>query len=189
MTMPFERVVWIVLDSVGIGAMPDAGAYGDAGSDTLGNVARKRKLELPNLAVSVSPISSCLAGLPRAEHPAGAYGKCRLASPGKDTTTGHWEMAGIILEQAISSLPARLSARCDRRIREKNRPQDPRQQSPLPAPRSSRNSARSTCEPARRSSIHPPTASSRLPRTRRIIPVPELYRICEIAREISARTQ
>jgi len=44
MTMPFERVVWMVLDSVGIGAMPDAGAYGDQGSDTLGNVARKRTL-------------------------------------------------------------------------------------------------------------------------------------------------
>jgi phosphopentomutase len=102
---PFDRVIWIVLDSVGIGAMPDAAAYGDQGSDTLGNIARQHKLELPNLRrlglANIKP----LAGLPPSEHPAGAYGKCTLASPGKDTTTGHWEMAGILLDKPFPVYP------------------------------------------------------------------------------------
>ncbi len=95
----FDRIVWIVLDSVGIGAMPDAAEYGDLGSNTLGNIARRRQLRLPNLArlglANITP----LAGLSASGHSAGAYGRCMLASPGKDTTTGHWEMAGIILDQ------------------------------------------------------------------------------------------
>ncbi len=104
-TRPFDRVVWIVLDSVGIGAMPDAGSYGDEGSDTLGNIARRHKLELPNLRrIGLGNIKP-LAGVPPAENPAGAYGKCRLASPGKDTTTGHWEMAGIILKKPFPTYP------------------------------------------------------------------------------------
>jgi phosphopentomutase len=96
---PFRRVIWIVLDSVGIGAMPDAARYGDVGSDTLGNLARRRRLLLPNLSRLGLPNIKPLAGLAPADRPAGSYGKCALASPGKDTTTGHWEMAGIILEQ------------------------------------------------------------------------------------------
>jgi phosphopentomutase len=102
---PFQRVIWIVLDSVGIGAMPDAAAYGDAGSNTLGNIAKKRCLHLPNLCrLGLANIKS-LAGLGRAEPPAAAYGKCTLASPGKDTTTGHWEMAGIILQKPFPVYP------------------------------------------------------------------------------------
>jgi phosphopentomutase len=101
----FERVIWIVLDSVGIGAMPDAGQYGDEGSDTLGNICNRRKLELPNLSRMGLTRIKPLAGLPSVDHPAGAYGKCRLASPGKDTTTGHWEMAGIILERPFPLFP------------------------------------------------------------------------------------
>ena len=101
----FERVIWLVLDSVGIGAMPDARAYGDEGSDTLGNIALRCKLELPNLCrlglANIKP----LAGLARVEKAAGAYGKCALASPGKDTTTGHWEMAGILLEKPFPLYP------------------------------------------------------------------------------------
>lgn len=102
---PFKRVVWIVLDSVGIGAMPDAAKYGDEGSDTLGNIVKRRKLELPNLCRIGLANIKCMAGLTRAENPAGAFGKCRLASPGKDTTTGHWEMAGIILEKPFPVYP------------------------------------------------------------------------------------
>jgi phosphopentomutase len=101
----FDRVIWIVLDSVGIGAMPDAGEYGDEGSDTLGNICNRRKLELPNLSRMGLTRIKPLAGLPSVDHPAGAYGKCRLASPGKDTTTGHWEMAGIILEKPFPLFP------------------------------------------------------------------------------------
>src|ERR1700722_4152310 len=93
----FQRVIWIVLDSVGIGEMPDAAAYGDAGSDTLGNIARRRRLELPNLVkLGLANIKS-LAGLSAVSDPLASYGRCALASPGKDTTTGHWEMVGIHL--------------------------------------------------------------------------------------------
>src|SRR5216683_2571663 len=95
----FRRVIWIVLDSVGIGAMPDAADYGDAGSDTLGNIARVRALRLPNLCQLGLANIKPLAGLEPAQSPAAAFGRCALASPGKDTTTGHWEMVGIHLEK------------------------------------------------------------------------------------------
>src|ERR1700722_11477812 len=101
----FGRVIWIVLDSVGIGEMPDAGAYGDRGSDTLGNIAKQRALHLPNLRrwglANIKP----LTGLAPADQPAAAFGRCALASPGKDTTTGHWEMAGIHLEKPFPLFP------------------------------------------------------------------------------------
>jgi phosphopentomutase len=101
----FQRIVWIVLDSVGIGAMPDAKAYGDEGSDTIGNIARRRHMDLPNLCRMGLANIKCIAGLSRPQHPAGAYGKCTLASPGKDTTTGHWEMVGVILDKPFPVYP------------------------------------------------------------------------------------
>jgi phosphopentomutase len=101
----FSRVIWIVLDSVGIGEMPDADKYGDRGSDTLGNIARQRTLHLPNLCrlglANIKP----LTGLAPDPAPIGDFGKCALASPGKDTTTGHWEMAGIHLEKPFPLFP------------------------------------------------------------------------------------
>ena len=103
--MSFRRIIWIVLDSVGIGEMPDAAKYGDVGSDTLGNIARQRPLHLPNFCdlglANIKP----LTGLAPAAEPAGAYGRCALASPGKDTTTGHWEMAGIHLVKPFPVFP------------------------------------------------------------------------------------
>ncbi len=103
--MAFGRVIWIVLDSVGIGEMPDAAAYGDKGSDTLGNIALQRHLNLPNLCrlglANIRPFT----GLAAVAEPAGAFGRCALASPGKDTTTGHWEMAGIHLEKPFPLFP------------------------------------------------------------------------------------
>src|ERR1700680_1078490 len=103
--MGFGRVIWIVLDSVGIGEMPDAEAYGDRGSDTLGNIARQRQLHLPNLCELGLANIRPLTGLAAASHPAGAFGRCALASPGKDTTTGHWEMAGIHLAKPFPLYP------------------------------------------------------------------------------------
>ena len=95
----------MVLDSAGIGEMPDAAAWGDAGADTLGNILRSRKVELPNLqALGLGNIRP-LDGLPPVADPAGSFGKCTLRSNGKDTTTGHWEMAGIILEKAFPTYP------------------------------------------------------------------------------------
>lgn len=103
-------MIWVVLDSAGIGEMPDAEAYGDKGSDTLGNMARElaargKPLNLPNLCrlglASIKP----LAGLAPDPSPIGSYGKAALASPGKDTTTGHWEMTGIHLEKPFPLFP------------------------------------------------------------------------------------
>ena len=102
----FQRVIWIVLDSVGIGAMPDAAAFHDpAGADTLGNIARLRGLALPNLAKLGLGNIKPLAGIAPATSPEGAYGRCALASPGKDTTTGHWEMVGIHLDRPFPLYP------------------------------------------------------------------------------------
>jgi phosphopentomutase len=100
-----RRAAIIVLDGVGIGAAPDAAQYGDAGSDTLGHIAQSRKLHLNNLCRlglgNIRPFDR----LPPDAAPIGAYGKCSLASPGKDTTTGHWEMAGIHLAKPFPVYP------------------------------------------------------------------------------------
>jgi phosphopentomutase len=101
----FERVIWIVLDSVGIGELPDAADYGDVGRDTLGHVARSRPLGLTNLVrlglANIKPLDH----LSPPAHPIGNFGKGTTVSPGKDTTTGHWEMAGIWLDQAFPVYP------------------------------------------------------------------------------------
>src|SRR5215510_3083940 len=97
----FRRVIWIVLDSVGIGALPDAGDYGDVGRTTLGHVAESRPLSIPTLVSLGLANIAPLAHLPPAVRPLGAYGRAATHSPGKDTTTGHWEMAGIWLDQAF----------------------------------------------------------------------------------------
>jgi phosphopentomutase len=93
------------MDSVGVGEMPDAAAYGDAGSDTLGNIVRQRGLHVPNLCAMGLGNLKPVDGLPRAAHPSGSYGRCTLASPGKDTTTGHWEMVGIHLDRPFPLFP------------------------------------------------------------------------------------
>jgi len=101
----FERIVWIVLDSVGIGALPDAAEYGDVGRNTLGHIAESRLLTLPNLVKLGLANIAPLAHLAPASSPLAAYGKGATHSPGKDTTTGHWEMAGVWLDQAFPVYP------------------------------------------------------------------------------------
>ncbi|HTK26951.1 MAG TPA: phosphopentomutase [Pyrinomonadaceae bacterium] len=105
MTAKFRRVCLMVLDSAGIGEMPDAAAWGDAGADTLGHILDSRKVDLPNLQKLGLGNIRPLAHLPAIENPIGSYGKCTLKSNGKDTTTGHWEMAGIVLEKAFPTFP------------------------------------------------------------------------------------
>lgn len=101
----FERVIWIVLDSVGIGPLPDAAEYGDVGRNTLGHIAESRPLQIPTLVqMGLSNIAP-LKHLTPPANPAAAFGKGATHSPGKDTTTGHWEMAGIWLDQAFPVYP------------------------------------------------------------------------------------
>jgi len=95
----------MVLDSAGIGEMPDAASWGDAGSDTLGHILASRKVNLPNLQRLGLGNIRPLENLPAVDNPLGNYGKCTLKSNGKDTTTGHWEMAGIILKKAFPTFP------------------------------------------------------------------------------------
>ncbi|MBE0593376.1 MAG: phosphopentomutase [Gemmatimonadales bacterium] len=99
------RVALIVLDGVGIGAAPDAAAFGDEGSDTLGNVARAvGGLDLPNLARLGLGCCRPLEGVVCAD-PQAAHGVALPRSPGKDSTTGHWELCGLVLERAFPTFP------------------------------------------------------------------------------------
>jgi phosphopentomutase len=103
--MAFDRVILIVLDSVGIGEMPDAAAFGDAGSDTLGHLCAYRSLRIPNLEKLGLGCIRRLEHIQAVADPNAAFGKMALASKGKDTTAGHWELAGIVLEKAFPTYP------------------------------------------------------------------------------------
>src|SRR5579885_338417 len=101
----FNRITLIVLDSLGMGEMPDAAAWGDAGADTLGHICESRAVALPNLQSWGLGNIRHLSGVAPVEEPRASFGRCALRSNGKDTTTGHWEMAGIILERAFPTYP------------------------------------------------------------------------------------
>jgi phosphopentomutase len=113
---PFTRAIVIVLDSVGIGELPDAGVYGDQGSNTLRNIARRIPLKLPTLrglgldrlvdiGAPVGPGGDTGTPLQLA-----AIGRMAEASPGKDSVTGHWEMMGIVLDRPFPVYPHGFSA-------------------------------------------------------------------------------
>jgi len=103
-----RQLVLIVLDSAGVGAMPDAARYQDEGANTILNIARKRGyLNLPNLSrLGFGYIlHDFVQGIGRDETPLGSYGIMNEKSPGKDTTTGHWELSGIILKEPFATFP------------------------------------------------------------------------------------
>ena len=102
---PFKRIVVLVLDGLGVGAMPDAAEFGDAGSDTLGHVAASRPLSIPRMQELGIGCITPLPAIPPARHPQGCFGKMTLASRGKDTTSGHWEMMGLVLETPFPTFP------------------------------------------------------------------------------------
>ena len=179
----FRRVILIVLDSVGIGEMPDAAAFGDAGRDTLGHVAASRPLKIPTLVrlglANIRPLKN----LDPPARPAGAYGKAAIASPGKDTTTGHWEMAGLYLEHPFPTyphgFPRELIEEYERRIGRKvlgNKPA------------SGTEIIKELGEEHLRtgSPIVYTSADSvfQVAAHEEVIPIEELYRICQIAREM-----
>lgn len=102
----WQRVVLIVLDGVGVGALPDADLYGDADADTLGHVAAAcGGLQLPHLQRLGLGNIRPLAGVAPASAPAAAFGRMRERSAGKDTTTGHWELAGLIQTEPFPTFP------------------------------------------------------------------------------------
>lgn len=102
-TLP-DRVILIVLDGLGVGELPDAAVYGDQGSNTVGNVARAVPLRVPGLrSLGFDRITDI--GGPPSGQPAGAYGRMAERSPGKDSVTGHWELAGLVLDRPFPTFP------------------------------------------------------------------------------------
>jgi phosphopentomutase len=115
-----DRAILIVLDSVGCGELPDARTYGDVGSDTLGNIAKRVPLSVPNLRrLGLGRVASITRGEPEPQ-PLGAFGRMAEASPGKDSVTGHWELMGLVLERPFpifpSGFPRELIDQFERRI-------------------------------------------------------------------------
>jgi len=179
----FERIVWIVLDSVGIGELPDAADYGDVGRDTLGHVARSRPLQLPNLVrlgiANIKPLDH----LAPPDHPAGGYGKGVTRSPGKDTTTGHWEMAGIWLDQAFpvypNGFPESLVEEFERQIGRRTIGNKPASGTEIIKELGEKHMQ--TGSPIIYTSGD---SVFQIAAHEEVIPVPELYRMCEIARKL-----
>jgi len=108
----FTRVILLVIDSAGIGELPDAAAYGDEGSNTIGNIAAQIGLAVPCLrSLGLGRVVALGGGQTGAEStPRGAFGRMAEASPGKDSVTGHWEMAGVVLERPFPTFPAGFPA-------------------------------------------------------------------------------
>ena len=100
-----KRVFLIVLDSFGIGAMPDAKAFGDEGVNTLAACATSKELHIPNMLKAGLGNIDGVACLPKEENPIGAYARLTEKSNGKDTTIGHWEIAGIVSENPLPTYP------------------------------------------------------------------------------------
>lgn len=179
-----KRAILIVLDSVGIGEMPDAELYGDKGSNTLGNIAKKvGGMDIPNLeALGLGNIAP-LEGVKVQETPLGAYGKAAELSVGKDTVTGHWEMSGVILKEPLKTFPDGFSEEIIRTFEEKI------------GRKSIGNVVASGTEIIERlGEEHMKTgfpivytsADSvfQIAAHEEIIPLPELYRYCQIARDM-----
>jgi phosphopentomutase len=105
----FGRAIVIVLDSVGIGELPDAGLYEDQGSNTLGNIAASVTMKIPTLAAMGLPRLLRLPGIDAPQSPTAAFGRMAERSAGKDSVTGHWELMGIVLDKAFPTFPEGFS--------------------------------------------------------------------------------
>ena len=185
----FKRAIILVADGVGCGGAPDAADYGDAGADTLGNLARAvGGLALPNLQALGLGNLTAIAGVREAAAPRAAWGVMREASAGKDTITGHWEMAGLVTRTAMATFPSGF----------------PRE---ITAPlRTAAGRGLLGNKPASGTAIidelgaqHMATGDLilytsadsvlQIAAHEQIVPLNELYRICEAAREIADRHQ
>jgi len=179
----FERIFWIVLDSVGIGELPDAADYDDVGRSTLGHIAESRALQIPNLVrLGLANIAPLKHQTPAAA-PLGAYGKGATHSLGKDTTTGHWEMAGVWLDQAFpvykNGFPPELIQEFERQIGRKTIGNKPASGTEIIKELGE--------EHVRTGKLIVYTSGDsvfQIAAHEDIIPIGELYRMCEIARKL-----
>jgi phosphopentomutase len=187
-TPAFSRAIVLVLDSVGIGELPDAQAYGDEGSDTLGNICRQVAIQAPALQALGLGCIAPLTGIAPAPQPEAAFGRMAERSPGKDSVTGHWEITGIVLERPFPTFPHgfprdlidRFEAHIGRQtignivasgtqIIDQLGPEHLRTGAPIVY-----TSADSVFQIAAHEEV---------------VPVPELYRICELAYELAVEEQ
>jgi phosphopentomutase len=179
-----SRVVLIVMDSAGIGELPDAATYGDQGSDTLGNIARRVGLRVPTLrSLGLARVAAIGGASPA---PSGAFGRMAEASPGKDSVTGHWEMTGIVLDKPFptfpAGFPAELMQEFERRIGRKT----------LGNTVASGTAIIDQLGPEHVRTAAPIVYTSadsvfQIAAHEEIIPPEELYRLCEIAFDLAAR--
>lgn len=115
-----KRVILIILDSVGMGALPDADKYGDVGADTIGHVAKfNGGLKLPNMESIGLGLIEGIQNINKVSNPLGCYGKFYEASNGKDTVTGHWEMVGVKSEIPLPTYPNGFPAEIIKEFEEK----------------------------------------------------------------------
>jgi phosphopentomutase len=179
----FNRIIWIVLDSVGIGALPDAADYGDTGRTTLGHIAEYRPLQIPTLVQLGLANIAPLKNLAPATNPKASYGKGATHSPGKDTTTGHWEMAGVWLDQAFpvypNGFPPEIMQPFEKQIGRATLGNKPASGTEILKElgeehvRSGKPIVYTSGDSVFQIAAH-----------ESVIPVPELYRMCEIARKL-----
>lgn len=179
----YERVFWIVLDSVGIGELPDAADYGDVGRNTLGHIAESRPLQIPNLVqLGLANIAPLKYQTP-AGAPAGAYGKGATRSPGKDTTTGHWEMAGVWLDRAFpvykNGFPRELIEEFEKQIGKKTIGNKPASGTEIIKELGAEHVR--TGKPIVYTSGD---SVFQIATHEEVVPIAELYRMCEIARKL-----
>jgi len=179
----FERIFWIVLDSVGIGELPDAAEYGDVGRNTLGHIAESRQLAIPNLVrlglANIAPLVHQKA----AAEPIGAYGKGVTRSPGKGTTTGHWELAEVWLDQAFpvykTGFPKELIEEFEKQIGRKTIGNKPASGTEIIKELGEEHMR--TGKPIVYTSGD---SVFQIATHEDVIPITELYRMCEIARKL-----
>ena len=178
-----KRVFLIVLDSFGIGAAPDAALFGDEGADTLGSVAQQPELNLPNLrALGLYNLDGVTAGTP-ADIPLGGFARLQERSMGKDTTIGHWEIAGVVSPKPLPTFPEgfppQLIAEFERRTGKKvlcNKPYSGTQVIRDYGEQAMAQDALIVYTSA--DSVFQIAANEAL------VPVPQLYEYCRIAREL-----
>jgi phosphopentomutase len=184
-----KRAIIIVADGVGCGGAPDAAAYGDAGADTLGNLARAvGGLTLPNLQALGLGNLTAIAGVREAAAPRAAWGVMREASAGKDTITGHWEMAGLVTTQAMATFPNGFPREITAPLR------TAAGRGLLGNKTASGTAIIDELGPQHMATgdlILYTSADSvlQLAAHEQVVPLPELYRICEAARAIADRHQ
>lgn len=178
-----RRVIWVVLDSVGIGELPDAADYGDVGRNTLGHIAESRALRIPTLVRMGLANIAPLKNLHAVAEPLASFGKGATHSPGKDTTTGHWEMAGIWLEQAFPvykrGFPPDLIVEFEKQIARKTIGNKPASGTEILKELGAEHVR--TGKPIVYTSGD---SVFQIAAHEEVIPIAELYRMCEIARKL-----